>query len=297
MIGTRQLEVLCAVIELGTTSGAAEALSVSQPAVSNMIRHIEDVAGFSLFKREKGRLVPTSEARHLALEAQHLFAQRKRIDRIIKELRGGTVGQLNVIATPSIGYGLLPRLITAFTQQRSDISLSLEVGSVDDIINWLITGRADLAFSITLPRHSALSIKPIAKGEMVCVLSKDDKLVQPKIINVVDLNDMRHISYGSGTPLGQMIDSVFSRQGVERRYYCEVRHTATALEMVAAGGGAALIDSFGLLGRKRSDIIVRKVAPILPISLHAVTSNLFPTSNLASQFEDFVRTTLNSSVD
>ncbi|MDK3018878.1 LysR family transcriptional regulator [Pseudodonghicola flavimaris] len=292
MIRVRQLEVLCAVIDLGTTSGAAEALSVSQPAVSNMIRHIEDLVGFPLFKREKGRLTPTPEALHIAQEAQHLFSQQKRVDRIIDQLRGGTVGQLNVIATPSIGYALLPRMIAEFTRSRPRVQLSLEVGSVDEIIQHLISGRADLGFSITSPRHSALSVRPMAAGDMVCACPPDHELAHARSINLLDLNHVRHISYGSGTPLGQMIDEVYSRHGTERRYFCEVRHTSTALEMVAAGAGVALVDSFALMGRARQDVSVRAIQPALSVTLHGVTSNLYPTSHVALQFQEFMREAL-----
>lgn len=293
MIRVRQLEVLCAVIELGTTAAAADALNVSQPAVSNMIRHIEDLVGFPLFRREKGRLTPTPEALHIAQETQHLFAQQKRVERIIDQLRGGTIGQLNIIATPSIGYALLPRLVTEFTRTRPRITLSLELGSVDEIIQRLISGRADLGFSITQPRHSALSVRPMARSDMVCVMPPDHELTHSQVVKILNLNHVRHISYGTGTPLGQMIDAVYSREGLERRFFCEVRHTSTALEMVAAGSGVALVDGFALMGRARSDVVVRKTDPVLPVTLYGVTSNLFPTSHTALQFHDFMRATLN----
>ncbi|MGV0817753.1 LysR family transcriptional regulator [Martelella sp. AMO21009] len=293
MIRLRQLEVLCAVIDLGTTSGAAEALSVSQPAVSNMIRHIEDQAGFSLFKREKGRLVPTPEALHIAQEAQHLFSQQKRVDRIISQLRGGTAGQLNVIATPSIGNAVLPRLITEFTRTRPSVKLSIELGSVDDIIAHMISGRADLGFSITSPRHSALSVQPMASGKMVCVMPEGHELALSSRIRVIDLNQVQYISYGASTPLGQMIDEVYRKNGLERRYFCEVRHTSSALEMVSAGAGVALIDNFALLGVTQRNIVMREIDPDIPVTLHGVTAKHFPTSHIALQFQKFMRQALN----
>ena len=84
MLKARNLEVLCAVIEMGTTAMAAESLGISQPAVSNMIRHTEDQIGFPLFIRERGRLTPTREALHIADEARHLFRQQKRIGGLVE---------------------------------------------------------------------------------------------------------------------------------------------------------------------------------------------------------------------
>lgn len=58
----RQLEIFGAVMSTGTTVGAANLLNVSQPAVSQMILHMEDQLKFELFHRQRGRLVPTQEA-------------------------------------------------------------------------------------------------------------------------------------------------------------------------------------------------------------------------------------------
>ena len=288
MINARQLEVLSTVIEVGTTARAAELLSVSQPAISNMICHTEDLVGFALFRREHGRLVPTREALHIAQEAQHLFMQQKRVDNIINELRGGTIGRLSIVATPSIGHGILPRVLADFMRTRPRLNLSIELGSVDEIIRRLVSGRADLALSITQPRHSALSVRQIGEGRLMCVCPADHELALSDRIAVTDLNHVRHISYASTTPLGQAVDAVFSAQGLERRYFCEVRHTATALEMVRSGLGVALVDSFALLGPGDPGVVVRPTTPVLPMEMYAVTSNLFPTSNLAIQFQEFM---------
>jgi DNA-binding transcriptional LysR family regulator len=295
MISARQLEVLCTVIEVGTTARAAELLAVSQPAVSNMIRHTEDLVGFALFEREKGRLVPTREARHIAQEAQHLFMQQKRVANIITELRGGTIGRLNIVATPSIGHGILPRVMAEFMGERPKLNLSIELGSIDEIIDRLVSGRADLGLSITQPRHSVLSVRPMAEGRLMCVCPAEHEMALSREIRITDLNHVRHISYAATTPLGQTIDAVFSGQGLERRYFCEVRHTATALEMVQSGIGVALVDSFALIGRDLSRVAVRPTQPVLPVNLHAITSNLFPTSTVALSFQGFLSAYLENS--
>lgn len=288
MINARQLEVLSTVIEVGTTARAAELLSVSQPAVSNMIRHTEDMVGFALFMREHGRLTPTKEALHIAQEAQHLFMQQKRIDTIISELRGGTIGRLSIVATPSIGHSILPQVLSQFMKTRPKLQLSVDLGSMDEIIRRLGSGRADLGLSITQPRHSAVSVREVGDGQMMCICPPDHEIALSDRVSIFDLNHVPHISYAARTPLGQAIDSLFSEHGLERRYFCEVRHTATALEMVRNGLGVALVDSFALIGPHSQGIAVRPTNPNLPLKMHGVTSNLFPTSNLTMQFQQFL---------
>lgn len=288
MISARQLEVLSTVIDVGTTARAAELLAVSQPAVSNMIRHTEDLIGFPLFHRQHGRLIPTQEARHIAQEAQHLFMQQKRVESIVHELRGGTIGRLSIVATPSIGHGILPHVLSKFMEQRPKLQLSIELGSIDEINRRLVSGRADLGLSITPPRHSALTVHQIGAGHLMCVCPDDHQLGLLDTVTVTDLNHAQHISYAASTPLGQQIDKVFSEQGLERRFFCEVRHTTTALEMVRNGLGVALVDSFALIGQHHRGVVVRPTRPELPLNMHAVTSNLFPTSTLALKFQSFL---------
>jgi DNA-binding transcriptional LysR family regulator len=288
MISARQLEVLSTVIEVGTTARAAQVLNVSQPAISNMIRHTEDTIGFALFKREHGRLIPTKEAMHIAQEAQHLFMQQKRIDNVIGDLKGGTAGRLSIVATPSIGHSILPRVLGLFMKHRPKLKLTIELGSVDEITRRLASGRADLGLSITPPRASAVYVREIGAGQLMCICPADHELALLDCISVTDLNHVNHISYAARTPLGQAIDNVFSERGLERRFFCEVRHTATALEMVRSGLGVALVDSFALIGHQTNSIAIRPTKPLLPIKMHGVTSKLFPTSNLTLQFQDFL---------
>lgn len=294
MISARQLEVLSTVIEVGTTARAAELLAVSQPAVSNMIRHTEDLVGFPLFMREHGRLTPTKEALHIAQEAQHLFMQQSRIDNIIDELRGGTIGRLSIIATPSVGHGVLPRVLGQFIKTRPNLQLSIELGSQDEIIRKLGSGRADLGLSITPPRHSAISVREIANGRLMCVCPAEHELALQDVVAVPSLNHVPHISYAVRTPLGQMIDALFLERGLERRYFCEVRHTATALEMVRNGLGVALVDSFAVIGSNEEDFAIRPTKPSLPLKLYGLTSNMFPTTNLTMQFQQFLADYLKS---
>ncbi|QYX56179.1 LysR family transcriptional regulator [Roseovarius sp. SCSIO 43702] len=289
MINARQLEVLCAVIEVGTTAKAAELLAVSQPAVSNMVRHIETLVGLELFRREHGRLVPTPEARHIAQEAQHLFAQQRRIASVVEEIKGGSIGRLSIVATPSIGQIILPRVLAAFTKDRPKLRVSVDLGHTEQIAARLVSGRAELGLSISQPHHSALSVKPIAQGRLVCACPPDHEFASGESVRLADLNHTRHISYSAETPLGRVIDAAYSAQGISRRYSFEVRHTIAALELVKCGLGVALVDSFVTPGCDSRKVAFRTTDPDLRIEAHSATSNLFPTSRLALEFQMFFR--------
>ena len=88
----RQIEVFRMVMRCGTLTSAAEALNVSQPALSQILLHTEDELGFKLFQRVKGRLIPTPEAEDLYPEVERLFGDLEALRGRARDLRHGKAG-------------------------------------------------------------------------------------------------------------------------------------------------------------------------------------------------------------
>ena len=103
MLNLRQLEILRAVVQYRTTVGAAEQLGMSQPSISNTIRHIETVLGFPLFERQSNRLIPTEEALILLEESEPLFLLRDAVNQRAGDLRDRAGGRSRDAAARSSG--------------------------------------------------------------------------------------------------------------------------------------------------------------------------------------------------
>jgi DNA-binding transcriptional LysR family regulator len=99
----RQLEILRAVIRGETTTAAALALNMSQPAVSSAIRHMEAQLGFALFERVNNRLFPTEAARVLQEDAEPLFAIHAALELKLQDLRDDKITRLRILSTPPHG--------------------------------------------------------------------------------------------------------------------------------------------------------------------------------------------------
>ena len=102
MVTVRQLEAFRAVIQHGSVTGAAEALGLSQPAISKALALLETETGLSLFERRNRRLVPTAEALILHGEVDKMFLALTRIVGLSRELKSLAHGQLSVVSTPAI---------------------------------------------------------------------------------------------------------------------------------------------------------------------------------------------------
>ena len=148
----RQLEIFGAVMSTGTTVGAAHLLHISQPAVSNTIHHMEAQLKFPLFHRNRGRLHPTDEAKLLYERTQKVFEAFDSAQFIVDQLRGGLIGDLRVVCTPSLGSTLVPLSVARFRANRPQVKVSIEVGSLDFVFESIEREKADVGVFF-LPRE------------------------------------------------------------------------------------------------------------------------------------------------
>src|SRR6185369_588959 len=113
-LNLRQIEVFRAVMVSGSISGASKLLYVSQPAISRLMSHTEQRLGLELFRRTKGRLYPTPEARRLLGEVNVVYEGIERVNEIAEDLAANRTGSLRITCSPNLGQTVLPRAIASF---------------------------------------------------------------------------------------------------------------------------------------------------------------------------------------
>ena len=123
----RHIEVFHALMTSSNMTEAAERLHVSQPAVSQVLKHAEQTLGLTLFHRARGRLVPTPEALALLPEVEDIFNRLEALDRSAQGLRSGSAGSVTVAAVPAVASFVLPRVVRAFTARRPQTRIVLRV--------------------------------------------------------------------------------------------------------------------------------------------------------------------------
>ncbi len=125
LVSLQQIRCFCAALELGSFTAAAEALRVSQPAVAEQIRKLEQALGADLFVRAGRGVVPTEAGRAFGQHAVHsLRAAEDAADSVgeLTALRGGTVA-VGIFGEPSAWD--IDELVTAFLRRHPDVSVRL----------------------------------------------------------------------------------------------------------------------------------------------------------------------------
>ncbi|MFP2871905.1 LysR family transcriptional regulator [Acetobacter tropicalis] len=284
----RQIEILRAIIRHNTTVAAARVLGLSQPAISNALKAMEEQTGFALFQRVNNRIYPTAEASIIAEDAEALFDLHDKLERRIKDLRESRAGQLRLVATPPIGYGIVAKSIQKTQALRPKIRTYFDVRRYEGVVNGVESHNAELGFILAYGGKPGLQSEKLYECKMVCVMPVGHPLSSKSEITPRDLRDHHFIALERETRLGEATRAVFEQEGEEFNFSSEVRYGNTACALAEAGAGIAVVDPLtAYSGRFKTD--VRPFVPVIPITAYAIWSENRSLSRLARFFLDRVK--------
>ncbi|MGG5824030.1 LysR family transcriptional regulator [Falsiroseomonas sp. HW251] len=170
VLNLRELEVFRTIMEAGGVTGAAERLGMTQPAASKMLRQAETRLGFSLFRRDRNRLVATEEAHALLPELLGAFAAISGAERLAEALRSGRTGRFTIAAVPVLATALLPQPIRAFRAFRPEVMVRLRATTALDAVNQVADYRADIGLILGKSGDARVETTLLCQSEIGCAL-------------------------------------------------------------------------------------------------------------------------------
>jgi DNA-binding transcriptional LysR family regulator len=237
------MEYLVTVAEEGSFTRAAERLFVSQPALSHQIKALERSVGGELLERLPNavQLTPMGRAFLPHATAAVLAAEEARhAARAVGELEAG---QLRIGTLGSIALGVLPAAIRAWRLANAHVSFELhEYLGIEELAEQMRLGAADVAVG---PRPLGWDgpIRSLGQEDLVVVLAVDDPLVEAgrRRVALEQLADRPWTLYSSDNGLAPVVNEATAAAGFTPRPAVHTHHTATAVQLAAAGLGPALV--------------------------------------------------------
>ncbi|MCT4556147.1 MAG: LysR family transcriptional regulator [Pelagimonas sp.] len=172
----KHIEAFSAVISAGSISRAARELGVSQPAVSQMIKALEDAIGAPLFVRRNGAIFPTSRAESLREEAVDLMAQLDRFHSLLSHQNTGKLSTIRLSASMSIANELLPEILTDLLDQNANQKFYVSSVPLGAMVTSLVQGHIDFAFHTRPFDHPSLHSHLLIETPQVAVMPADHPL-------------------------------------------------------------------------------------------------------------------------
>ncbi|MBP5166188.1 MAG: LysR family transcriptional regulator [Oscillospiraceae bacterium] len=167
-------EAFAKVVELGSLTLAADALSCTQSAVSHCISVLEKECGFSVLIRSRAGVKLTEEGARLLPAVRQILSGMEQFNQISASVRGLDAGSVRVGAFTSVAVHWLPGVIKKFQHDYPDVDLKLLNGDYHDVEQWLAEGSIDIGF-VSMPIHLKCECVPLMTDRLFAILPPDHK--------------------------------------------------------------------------------------------------------------------------
>jgi len=283
-LNPRQIEAFRAVMAAGNMTAGAAVLGITQPAVSRLIRDLEDTVGLKLFFREGNRLIPTREAMILNSEADKIFRGLDHLSSIATELRQARMGNLRIASIVSLSSTCIPTAIASFQKGRPSVVTSL--GSFDShvVVDAVEQHQFDIGFAQLRDYKQDVIIQPLPVVEALCILPTGSPLADKLVIRPDDLNGCVYISTGTKGSMQAKADAMMREHGVSGVRVVETNLAASAKALVSRGMGLTIVDPFTALTDRNSWYVVRRFEPRMTYEATIVYPKYRETSRLGVEF-------------
>ncbi len=268
MLNVGRLRVLKEVAYRGSLSGAAEALSYSQSAISQQIAALEAEAGMTLLERHARGVSLTAAGQTLVGHAEGILARLEAAESALSAISGMRGGRLRVASFPSAGATLMPLAIATFRAAYPDVELTLTEGEPEAIVPRLRAGELDLALLFEFAGEDALdegmTRVELLEDPMYLALPRDHALAQRERLRLRDLKAEAWVQTSLSSPCARHVVRCCHEAGFEPDVSFESDDYQTIQGLVATGVGVALIPELAL-SAVREDITIRTLSPAPPV--------------------------------
>jgi len=255
----RQLEVFLAVAGTQNISRAAEALAMSQSAVSGSLSDLESHFDILLFDRVGKRIQLNEFGRALRPRAQALLEQAQDLE---NALRNHTdIGRLQIGATLTIGNYLAVELMARFMREQPGAQVSLEVANTQEIVNKVVNFELDIALVEGELTHPELEITPWHEDELMVFCSPEHALATKGELTDADLLEATWIVREIGSGTRQTFERAMHGLLPKLNIMLELQHTEAIKRAVEAGLGIGCISRVALLDAFRRGSLVPLSVP------------------------------------
>jgi len=252
----------------GGITAAAEAMNVTQPAVSRLIRDLEDIVQMTLFERAGVRLIPTAEATQLYREVERLYLGLDQIAQAAADIRLHKNTVLRIGSVTSLVRPYLQQAIMETMGTRLDIPLVIDVENSRYIWDMVEQNRYDLGLVFGSPRMSDKNATLLHSSQAVAAVTAGHPLASRSKISPGDLLDERVLITGRNSPLRLALDRAFS---IEDHQPISTMETSmlNCCHFASAGMGVGIVDHTSLRSAG-AEVVAIPFEPKIEVAYYAI---------------------------
>jgi DNA-binding transcriptional LysR family regulator len=252
-----QVETFMAVATFGGFHRAAEALHISQPAVSARIKALEESLGVSLFTRSRGGLVVSDAGRTFRPHAEQLLHTASLARQAVHQAQPASGIPLKIAAALSISVYFLPDVLQRFQQAHPNVNISIRPGHSKEVLEMVLNEEAEIGLARSL-QHPEVETISLREDPLLLIAHPRRSPAHTRRASLAAVASWPLIFYDHGSSDWTLTHSLFRRAGLMPNVALEVDSIETAKRMVERGLGLSFLPQLAV-GR---EIRLRKLTTV-----------------------------------
>lgn len=285
-----QIEAFVEIARTRTVSRAADALYVTQPALTARLQRLEEELDAKLFVRTpRGMKLTEAGEAYLphAVKALESLADGRRI---VNAFERGGVGRLTVGAAPAVSTYVLPGILRRFTTGHPRVSVSVRTGHSEEILELVVREQADVGLIREL-RHPDIVSTPLYQDRVLLVVEPGHRFASRGRIRLEDIAREQLVLFDRTSSYRELTNAIFRGAGVRPEGIMELDNIDAAKKMVQEGFGVALIPYTAVAAELEAGLLREvEVADATPLSRQIVAIRRRDRSMQAGAAEVFLST-------
>jgi DNA-binding transcriptional LysR family regulator len=272
-----QVEAFLAVGTFGGFRRAADALRVTQPAISARIRALETSLGVPLFVRSKTGLALSAAGRAFRPHAEQLLHAAASARQAVHDLRPSSGSAIQLAAALSICTYLLPDVLKRFQSTHPRVMITVRSGHSREVLEMVLAGQADIGIARSL-HHPGVETLSLRDDPLVLVARPESEIARALLEEVAG---QPLVFFDRGSSDWTLTHGLFRRAGLVPNVVLEVETIETAKRMVERGMGLAFLPHLAVvheIRRRRLVAVEVAAAETLSRSLDVIHPRQRPLS-------------------
>ena len=287
----RQIEAFVWTCGLGSLTAAAERMSLTQSAVSVLIRQLELGVGAQLLDRTTRTLHPTAAGREVLPRAQRLLRDRDSMVSAVKALADVEQGRISFAVTAAVASALMPGALARFSRQHPGVAIAMRDVAPDQLVAKVLSEEVEFSIGTITSPPREIAQETLISDRLSAICRRDDAFGRRIEVSWDEVLRTPCICVGPGNGIRELIDATLARKGKKIVPDWEVAFLTTALSMTAQGLGITITPGYLVAYLQYPMLVAVPLRnPVVRRNLTVISRSGRSLSPAARRFVDLLKT-------
>ncbi len=249
------LKVFCDLAETGSFSLAASKNFITQSAVSQQIRSLEERYGRELIERSKGHARLTQAGEVLYQAGKDIVHRYREIENNLQSLARSVAGTVRVGTVYSVGLYELSAPLKKYLRTFPDVTVHLEYTRANKIYEDVSHGEIDLGIVAYPNKRPQLLVAPFREDRLVLICSPQHPFANFQRVSMKKLHGEKFVGFERDVATRRALDRVFRQHGIKVQYIVEMDNIETIKRVVEVGSGLSIVPEPAIAQEVKNDTL------------------------------------------